>query len=74
MTHMSNPALTRDVYLAIDLVRRSAYGLIDALDDIEREGEAAAWIRDRLSARTGKLGEDAWRLERLMEELLDSDN
>lgn len=63
--------LTKAISTGIARAKDDVYRVLEALDAIEKKATFDEADRDRLSARMGKLGEDAWFVEHSMDVALD---
>jgi len=66
------PKVTTAISMGITRAKEDVYKVLDTLDALEKKATFDENDRDRLSARVGKLGEDAWFVEQAMDQALDS--
>lgn len=59
--------LTKPLSVAVARAKDDVYKVLETLDALEKKPSYDEADRDRLSARMGKLGEDAWFVEHLMD-------
>lgn len=62
--------MTKPLSTGIARLKDDVYRVLDALDAIEKKATFDESDRDRLTARVGKLGEDAWFVEHTMDNAL----